>query len=116
MKTPIIAFAVALAAAAPAFADEVVDHAKAVVAKLSGPQTEWSGPTSAPKPGAGKRIVYLSGDENNDICRLYGVFMGEATPPNLKQIGYVEHEYVAAGTATSYKAAGRMPYPANLAK
>lgn len=63
---------------APACADPVVDHARAVVAKLSGPQTEWTGPASAPKPLPGMKLVYLSGDENNDICRLYGVFMKEA--------------------------------------
>jgi alpha/beta hydrolase family protein len=32
-----------------------------------------------------------------------GVFMGEGTPPDLANDGYVQREYVAAGTATSYK-------------
>ena len=31
-----------------------------------------------------------------------GVFIGSATPANVTKVGYVEHEYVAAGTATSY--------------
>jgi hypothetical protein len=35
-----------------------------------------------------------------------GMFMGEPTPPNLQQLGYVEHEYVATGSATSYKENG----------
>jgi len=35
-----------------------------------------------------------------------GVFMGEGSPTNLAQAGYVEHEYAAAGTATSYKLDG----------
>jgi hypothetical protein len=34
-----------------------------------------------------------------------GVFMGEGTAPNLQEAGYVEHEYVASGTATSYQEA-----------
>ncbi len=34
--------------------------------------------------------------------------MGEAVPPDLQQDGYVEHEYAAAGTATSYKASGEL--------
>jgi hypothetical protein len=34
-----------------------------------------------------------------------GVFMGEGSPPNLGQLGYVQHEFAAAGTATSYTAA-----------
>jgi hypothetical protein len=33
-----------------------------------------------------------------------GVFMGEGSPPNLGRLGYVQREYVAAGTATSYGA------------
>ena len=37
-----------------------------------------------------------------------GAFIGEAAPPNLKKLGYVEHEYVASGTATSYKAQGQL--------
>jgi hypothetical protein len=36
------------------------------------------------------------------------VYMGEATPPNLQQIGYVQHEFAAAGTATSYKDVGAL--------
>src|SRR5690349_11718870 len=69
--------AAAGSAVAPARADQVSD-AKAAMIKVAGPQTTWTGPTSAPKPEPGKKLVYLSGDENNDICRLYGVFMGEA--------------------------------------
>ncbi len=30
--------------------------------------------------------------------------MGSATPPRLKRAGYVQHEYVASGTASSYRA------------
>jgi hypothetical protein len=32
--------------------------------------------------------------------------MGEGTAVDLTRVGYVQHEYAAAGTATSYKAAG----------
>src|SRR5271156_2266228 len=62
----------------PAWADEVTDAAKAAVQKYAGLQTEWLGPTSAPKPQTGKRIVYLSGDENIDTSHEYGVYMKEA--------------------------------------
>jgi hypothetical protein len=37
-----------------------------------------------------------------------GVFIGEAVPVDLQADGYVEHEYVAAGTATSYQASGEL--------
>jgi ribose transport system substrate-binding protein len=77
---PLLAVTAVLAwctCAVPAAADAVAE-AKASVAALAGPQTGWDGPASAPKPEPGRKIVYLSGDEQNDICRLYGVHMGEA--------------------------------------
>ena len=46
--------------------------------KYAGPQTTWEGPTSAPKPDKGKKVVFLSGDEQNDISHLYGVYIKEA--------------------------------------
>src|SRR5271167_3097155 len=76
----LIAGAIALAAmlaVPPARADAVSD-AKAAVAKYAGPQTTWEGPTKAPKPEAGKKVVFLSGDEQNDISHLYGVYIKEA--------------------------------------
>ena len=72
----VVAFAGAVTVA-PAFADAVAD-AKAAVAKYAGPQTTWEGPTKGPKPDPGKKIVFLSGDEQNDISHLYGVYIKEA--------------------------------------
>ncbi len=43
---------------------------------------------------------------SHEITGGKGVFIGSAAPTNLEQAGYVEHEYVAAGTATSYKPTG----------
>jgi hypothetical protein len=37
-----------------------------------------------------------------------GVFLGEGTPPDLQRDGYVQREYAAAGTATSYKVDGAL--------
>lgn len=62
----------------PARADAVVDRAIANVKKLAGPQTVWDGPTTGPALAKGKKVVYLSGDEQNDISRLYGVYMKAA--------------------------------------
>src|SRR4051794_25364002 len=42
-------------------------------------------------------------DMSHEITGGKGVFIGSAAPATLEQVGYVEHEYVAAGTATSYK-------------
>lgn len=99
MRSPVIAMAAAsLLLALPARADEGVDHAKAVVARLSGPQTEWTGPKAAPRPAPGMKIAYLSGDENNDICRLYGVFMAEAA----SHIGWTVTVIDGKGTPTGW--------------
>ncbi|MGH7119438.1 MAG: substrate-binding domain-containing protein [Acetobacteraceae bacterium] len=59
-------------------AADPVAEARAAVVRYAGPQTVWTGPTSAPKPELGRTIVYLSGDEQNDISHLYGVYMGQA--------------------------------------
>jgi ribose transport system substrate-binding protein len=64
-------------ASAPA-ADDAVSAAKAAVTRYAGPRTVWQGPTSAPTPAKDKVIVYLSGDEQNDISREYGLYMKEA--------------------------------------
>jgi Alpha/beta hydrolase domain len=39
-----------------------------------------------------------------------GVFIGSATTTDFQRVGYVEKEYAAAGTATSYKAKGAMTH------
>jgi len=62
---------------AVAYADAVSD-AKAAVERYSGPQTKWEGPTAAPKPDKGKKVVFLSGDEQNDISHLYGTYIKQA--------------------------------------
>jgi ribose transport system substrate-binding protein len=54
----VVAFSAWWACAVPAAAD-VVAEAKASVAALAGPQTGWNGPTSAPEPAPGRKIVYL---------------------------------------------------------
>ncbi len=58
--------------------------------------------TTVPRPPgpAAELSTELSGGK--------GVFMGEGSPPNLQAEGYVQREYAAAGTATSYKANGAL--------
>jgi hypothetical protein len=45
-------------------------------------------------------------DLSEELAGGNGVFLGEAASPNLGAVGYVQHEYVAAGTASSYEAVG----------
>jgi ribose transport system substrate-binding protein len=59
-------------------AEDAIAGAAAAVVRYAGPQTKWEGPTSAPAPAKGMSIVYLSGDEQNDISREYGLYMKQA--------------------------------------
>jgi hypothetical protein len=47
-------------------------------------------------------------DLSEEITGGNGVFLGEAATPPLDELGYVQHEYVAAGTADSYEAVGEL--------
>jgi len=79
---------------------DFVAQAKAAVAVYAGPQTKWLGPTSAPKPAAGMKIVYLSGDEQNDISHEYGVYMQQAAA----KIGWTVTVIDGKGSPTSWLA------------
>jgi hypothetical protein len=45
-------------------------------------------------------------DLSTELTGGRSAYMGEATTVDLQRVGYAQHEYAAAGTATSYKAAG----------
>src|SRR5689334_13489020 len=74
----VAAVAVATIAGLSGARADAVSDAKAAVERYAGPQTKWEGPTAAPKPEKGKKIVFLSGDEQNDISHLYGTYIKEA--------------------------------------
>jgi len=61
----------------PALADAVSD-AKARNEARMGVQSEWTGPTSGPKAEAGKKVVYISSDEQNAISHAWGAAQVEA--------------------------------------
>ena len=71
--------------------------------KVAGPQTTWEGPTKAPKPEPGKKIVFLSGDEQNDISHLYGVYIKEAG----EKLGWNVTVIDGKGSPTSWLAQAR---------
>ena len=58
--------------------------------------------TTQPRPAgpAAQMSTQLTGGK--------GVFMGEAIPPSLNADGYVQTEYAATGSATSYKVSGAL--------
>ena len=61
------------------------------------------GPTPVPTPTPGP-----AADLSQELTGGNGPFIGTAIPVDLQQAGYVQHEYAAAGTATSYKAVGAL--------
>ena len=73
-----VAACVAALGAQPARADAFMDQVAAEVVKYAGPQSDWRGPTSAPKPDAGKLVAYMSTDEQNDASREWGTAIAEA--------------------------------------
>jgi hypothetical protein len=60
--------------------------------------------TTQPRPAG------PTADMSREIVGGKGVFIGSSTPANVQKVGYVEHEYVAAGTATSYKLNGAITH------
>ena len=47
---------------------------------------------------------------SGEITGGNGVFIGEGTPANVPKVGYTENEYIADGTATSYKNNGEITH------
>lgn len=47
-------------------------------------------------------------DLSHELTGGAGVFMAAGSPENLNGTGYVQHEYAAAGTATSYRVQGAL--------
>lgn len=58
--------------------------------------------TTQPRPAG------PAADLSKELPDASHAFMGEGSPPDLARLGYVQHEFIAAGTATSYKADGAL--------
>ncbi|MBF6557323.1 MAG: hypothetical protein IVW52_14380 [Acidimicrobiales bacterium] len=75
--------------------------------------TRDSSPSSTTPPAgtsARARPPGPAADLSTELTGGHGAFMGEATTPELQRIGYVQHEYAATGTATSYKAVSALTH------
>jgi hypothetical protein len=62
--------------------------------------TSPSAATTTPRPAG------PVADMSQELTGGKGVFMGEGSPPDLAAMGYVQREYAASGTASSYRAVG----------
>src|SRR5271156_4998267 len=63
---------------ASARADDYIDKAKAYIATVTAPVTEWNGPTTGPKAQAKKLVIYVSTDQRNGGAQGAGDGAAEA--------------------------------------
>lgn len=78
MQNWIVPALIGVLGVSPAMALDIVADAKAALVIFAGTQSDWRGPTSSVTPEPGKKVVYISNDENNDANRAWGVAIGEA--------------------------------------
>src|SRR6266540_5546495 len=64
----------------------------------------WSNGSAAATTTGRRRPAGPAAQLSRELKGGNGVFIGTAIPVNLKRAGYVQHEYAASGTATSYTA------------
>jgi ribose transport system substrate-binding protein len=100
------------AAAAPAFAQDVVAEAKARIAGATAPVTTWDGPTTGPTAAPGKTVIYISADQRNGGALGVSIGVTEAAKAigwNAKIIdgqGSVPAQTAAMGQAIALKPDG----------
>lgn len=85
--------------------DPFVVAAKAAMETRAAIQTEWLGPTSGPKTEPGKRIVYLSSDQNNALSAQYGVFLQEAASEIGWEVIVIDGKSTAANWINAFNQA-----------
>lgn len=64
--------------------------------------------TTGTSSTAQRRTTAAAADLSSHLAEGNGVFIGSPVTVDLQRAGYVQNEYVAAGTATSYKANGAL--------
>jgi hypothetical protein len=68
-----------------------------------------SRPTSTVAPTTAQpRPAGPAADLSTELSGGHGVIMGEGVSTDLRRVGYVQREFLAVGTATSYKVAGAL--------
>ena len=73
-------------------------------AEAAGDRTTTSAPASVPDRPEGP-----AADLSEELTAGGQPFLADLSTTDLDAMGYVQHEYVAAGTATSYRANGELP-------
>jgi len=81
------------------------------LASCSSSSKSGSNASTTTAPATGSTQSRPSGpvaDMSKQLTGGGGVFLGEGSPPDLRADGYVQREYEAKGTATSYKIVGSL--------
>ena len=98
-----VVFGAGLAAAQST--DPFVAAAKDATKKRTAAQTEWLGPTSGPKAEPGKKIVYLSSDQNNALSAQYGEFLKDAASKIGWEVTVIDGKATAANWINAFNQA-----------
>jgi ribose transport system substrate-binding protein len=85
--------------------DSFVQAAKDATQKRTAVQTEWLGPTTGPKASPGKRIVYLSSDQNNALSAQYGEYLKDAGSKIGWEVTVIDGKATAANWITAFNQA-----------
>lgn len=79
----------------------ILKKARALVAGSTGIETKWEGPTSGPKGAHGKKIVIISCDQTNQVCKAWAA----ATQKAAKVLGWQSSVINGQGTPTGWQSA-----------
>jgi ribose transport system substrate-binding protein len=90
---------------AQAASDPFVAAAKEATKNRTAVQTEWLGPTTGPKAQSGKRIVYLSSDQNNALSAQYGRFLKDAASKIGWEVTVIDGKATAANWINAFSQA-----------
>ncbi len=78
---------------------DIVSQAKAAVAASTGTITKWNGPNTGPAAQKGKKIVIVSCDQNNQVCKAWA----QAATNAAKVLGWTSSVINGQGTPTGWK-------------
>lgn len=81
--------------------DSVLQQAKAFVAASTGIETKWDGPTGGPKAVSGKKIVVISCDQTNQVCKAWAAAVQRAA----NVLGWKSSVIDGRGTPTGWQSA-----------
>lgn len=95
-----------LIGASLAYADDAfVQQAKDATQQRTAVQTQWLGPTDGPKAQPGKKIVYISSDQNNALSAQYGKFLQDAASKIGWEVTVIDGKATAANWINAFNQA-----------